>query len=107
MDKKINEWKKLTNEITENWIRNYFELEDDEEVTVDWIANNAGNIFGFSDYFFNFSDVLDCYKYNIIREKLFLWYEYCLNEQFVNISLAKYILSPEERLKKSKKIWKI
>ena len=93
----ISKWGNLTNEITENWIKEYFELEEDESVDFYWVADDIGTIFEFADYFFNFSNVLDCYKYNISKEKLFLWYEYCLEEQFVNISLAKFILSPQER----------
>ena len=98
----ISKWGNLTNEITENWIKDYFELEEDESVDFYWVADDIGTIFEFADYFFNFSNVLDCYKYNISKEKLFLWYEYCLEEQFVNISLAKFILSPEEKAKKEK-----
>lgn len=98
----ISKWGNLTNEITENWIKEYFELEEDESVDFYWVADDIGTIFEFADYFFNFSNVLDCYKYNISKEKLFLWYEYCLEEQFVNISLAKFILSPEEKAKKEK-----
>ena len=93
----ISKWGNLTNEITENWIKEYFELEEDESVDFYWVADDIGTIFEFADYFFNFSNVLDCYKYNISKEKLFLWYDYCLEEQFVNISLAKFILSPQER----------
>ena len=98
----ISKWGNLTNEITENWIKDYFELEEDESVDFYWVADDIGTIFEFADYFFNFSNVLDCYKYNISKEKLFLWYEYCLEEQFINISLANFILSPEERAKKEK-----
>ena len=98
----ISKWGNLTNEITENWIKEYFELEEDESVDFYWVADDIGTIFEFADYFFNFSNVLDCYKYNISKEKLFLWYEYCLEEQFVNISLANFILSPEEKAKKEK-----
>ena len=102
MENLISKWGNLTNEITENWIKEYFELEEDESVDFYWVADDIGTIFEFADYFFNFSNVLDCYKYNISKEKLFLWYEYCLEEQFVNISLAKFILSPEEKAKKEK-----
>ena len=102
MENLISKWGNLTNEITENWIKDYFELEEDESVDFYWVADDIGTIFEFADYFFNFSNVLDCYKYNINKEKLFLWYEYCLEEQFINISLANFILSPEERAKKEK-----
>ena len=103
LKQKIEYWKELTNHITENWIREYFEIDDNEDVSVDWVADDVGGVFEFGDMYFNFSDVLDCYKYNITKEQLFLWYSYCLDNQFVNISLAKFILSPQERREKEEK----
>lgn len=103
MKEKIEAWKKLTNQIVENWIRKYFETEEDEVVIVAWVADDVGSIFEFADYWFNFSDVLDCYKYNITKEQLFLWYQHCLDNQFVNISLAKFLLSPQERKEQEQK----
>lgn len=103
MKNKILEWKTITNSITENWIREYFDLYDDEEISVDWVANDVGSIFEFADMYFNFSDILDCYKYNISRESLFLWYDYCLSNEFVNISLANFILSPQKRKEQEEK----
>lgn len=97
--KDIKKWRTLTDKIAENWIREYFKLEEDEEITVDWVANDIGGVFEFADMFFNFSNVLDCYKYQITKEQLLDWYDYCLSNQFVNISLARFILSPEERTK--------
>lgn len=93
----IRLWQKSTNEITENWIRDYFEVEEDEEIYFDWVANDVGSIFEFADYFFNFNTVLKCYELNISREQLFEWYDFCLSNHSVNISLAKFILSPKER----------
>lgn len=100
--KQINKWKILTNEITEIFIREYFEISEDEEVSYDWIGGDIGSIFEFADYFFSFADILDCYKHNINKEQLFNWYNYCLQEPYINISLACFILSPEERDKKEK-----
>ena len=34
---------------------------------------------------------------------MFLWYDWCLSNPFVNISLAKYILSPKERKEQEEK----
>jgi hypothetical protein len=101
--KQIEEWRKLTNQITEKWIADYFELdgEDIEDgISFDWIGDSVGGIFEFADLFINFSEILDCYKHNITREQFMNWYEYCLDNQFVNISLAKFILSPEEKAQK-------
>ena len=91
MKEQIKQWKELTDKMTRQWIKQYFGLEEDEEITVDWVAEDVGGIFEFADYYFNFSNILDCYKYNISRESLFLWYDYCLENQFVNISLARYL----------------
>ena len=44
-----------------------------------------------------FDTVLKCYELNISKERLMSWYDFCLSNQSVNISLAKYILSPQER----------
>jgi len=96
----IAKWQNLTNEITEQWIKDYFELtEEDCEfgLDYDWVANDIGGVFSFADYFFNFSDVLTCYELDITKEQLFNWYDFCLSNHPVNISLAKYILSPQER----------
>ena len=41
--------------------------------------------------------VLTCYKLDISFEQFISWYDFCLSNQAVNISLAKYILSPQER----------
>ena len=101
--KDIEKWRVLTNKITENWIREYFELEEDEDIDVSWVAEDVGGIFEFADMWFNFSNILDCYKYNISRESLFLWYDYCLSNEFVNISLANFILSPKEKKEQEEK----
>lgn len=104
--KDIEKWKALTNKMTENWIVKYFELsEEDIASGIDyfWVADDVGGIFEFADMFFNFSNILDCYKYKISKENLFLWYDYCLSNQFVNISLAKFLLSPEEKKEQEEK----
>lgn len=105
MEDKILEWNRLTNSITEDWIAEYFELDEEEAalgIDYDWVADDVGSIFEFADYWFNFSDVLDCYKHKITKEQLFTWYDYCLENQFINISLAQFILSPEEKSKKER-----
>ena len=87
----IDKWNKLTNKITSQWIKTYFELEEDEEVDADWVNNDIGSILEFANYYVSFSDILDCYKHKITKEQLFDWYDYCLQEPYINISLAKYL----------------
>lgn len=99
----IAKWQNLTNEITENWIRDYFEIEEDEQIYFDWVANDTGTIFNFADYWFDFNTVLKCYELGITKEQLFGWYDFCMENNSVNISLAKFILSPEERKEAEKK----
>lgn len=99
----IAKWSNLTNEITENWIRDYFEIGENEEVELYWVANSVGTVFEFADYYFDFEVVLKCYELNISKETLFNWYFWCLQNESVNISLAKFILSPEERKKQEEK----
>lgn len=101
--KQINKWKILTEDIVDIFIREYFEISDDEDVEISWVNEDIGGIFEFADYFFSFADVLACYKHNITREQLFSWYEHCLTEPYINISLSKFILSPEKRLKEEQK----
>lgn len=99
----IERWEKLTNKITAKWIKEYFELEEDDYIGADWISSCVGGVFTFSDYYFNFSDVLDCYKYNIKKEQLFSWYDYCMDNPNISISLSTFILSPQEKIKKEQK----
>lgn len=93
----IEKWKSITDKITSNWIKEYFELEEDEYIDGDWVANDIGGIFNFADYYFDFNTVLKCYEMGITKKQLFAWYDFCLQNHSVNISLAKFILSPEER----------
>ncbi len=97
IENKITTWKNLTSDITENWIREYFDWSEDEEVYFEWVNDDVGGVFNFSDYWFSFDNVLDCYKHNISKEDLMRWYDWNLTNKKVNISLAKYILSPQER----------
>lgn len=97
MKEKLIHWINLSNEITEQWIRQYFEIEEDEHVYFDWVS--VGGVFEFADYWFDFNTVLECYEHNITKEQLFGWYDFCLSNHSINISLAKYILSPQEREK--------
>jgi hypothetical protein len=101
--KEIQTWKRLTNRITEQFIRDYFEIEVEEEIDISWVSDDVGSVFEFAGMYFNFSDVLDCYKYKISKEQLFGWYDFCLENQFVNISLARFILSPQEKKEQEEK----
>jgi hypothetical protein len=102
MENEIRDWEKRTNEIVENWLVKMFDLED-EEVDYWWIADSVGGVFNFGDYFVNFDAVLEYYKHNLKPEDFFSWYDFCLTNQKVNISLAKFIISPQEKKEQLKK----
>lgn len=106
MTDRILKWKNLTEEITSGWIEYYFQLSEEDikyGIDYDWVAGDVGGVFEFTDYWFSFSNVLDCYKYKISREQLFSWYDWCLENQSVNISLVRYILSPQEKKEQEEK----
>ena len=90
----ILSWKSLTNKLTEQFLYDYF---DDVNPDYWWVANDVGGVLNYGDYFFSFDTVLTCYKLDISFEQFISWYNFCLENQSVNISLAKYILSPKER----------
>ena len=90
----IVEWKKLSNKITEQFLYDYF---DDLDPYYWWVSDEEGGILCYGDYFISFDTILTCYKLDISFEQLINWYDFSLSNQSVNISLAKYILSPKER----------
>lgn len=96
MENKIKAWEDLTNEITEDFIRYYFDISLNEEVYFDWVQ--IGEIFQFSDYWFSFADILECYRLNISKEQLFSWYDKTLLQE-IDLPLCDFILSPQKRLK--------
>ena len=90
----IVEWKKLSNRIAEQFLYHYF---DDLDPYYWWVSDDVGGILCYGDYFISFDTILTCYKLDITFEQLINWYDFSLSNQSVNISLAKYILSPKER----------
>ena len=90
----ILEWENLTNKLTSRFLYDYF---DDLDPDYWWVANDIGGVFNYGDYFISFDTILTCYKLDITFEQLINWYDFSLSNQSVNISLAKYILSPKER----------
>ena len=90
----ILSWESLTNKLTEQFLYDYF---DDVNPYYWWVSNDVGGILNYGDYFFSFDTILTCYKLDISFEQLINWYDFSLSNQSVNISLAKYILSPQER----------
>lgn len=90
----ILEWENLTNKLTSRFLYDYF---DDVDPDYWWVSNDVGGILNYGDYFFSFDTILTCYKLDISFEQFISWYDFSLSNQSVNISLAKYILSPKER----------
>ena len=90
----ITSWEILTNSLVEKFLYDYF---DDVNPDYWWVANDVGGVLNYGDYFFSFNAILTCFKLEITFEQFISWYNFCLDNQSVNISLAKYILSPKER----------
>lgn len=99
--KQMTKWEKLTNQITESFIRDYWEVEEDEKLDYSWVGSEIGGVFEFADYYFNFATVLNCYKHYISRDSLFRWYDMCLEGENIKLSLIDFVKSPE-KLKKEK-----
>lgn len=100
MNKNIKNWELITSKIVNTFFRDYF---DDNNPEYFWVSGDIGSILNYGDYWFSFSDILTCYKHNITPEQFKSWYDWCLENQKVNISLAKYILSPQEKKEQLKK----
>ena len=96
----ILEWENLTNKLTSRFLYDYF---DDVDPDYWWVSNDVGGVLNYGDYFFSFDTILTCYKLDITFEQLINWYDFSLSNQSVNISLAKYILSPQERKEEEEK----
>ena len=90
----ILEWENLTNKLTSRFLYDYF---DDVDPYYWWVSDEEGGILCYGDYFISFDTILTCYKLEITFEQFISWYDFSLSNQSVNISLAKYILSPKER----------
>ena len=90
----ITSWEILTNSLVEKFLYDYF---DDVNPDYWWVANDVGGVLNYGDYFFSFNTILTCFKLDITFEQLINWYDFSLSNQSVNISLAKFILSPKER----------
>jgi ADP-glucose pyrophosphorylase len=80
-------------------------LEEEEKlyIIVDWVSDSVGTVFNFGDYWISFDSVLEYYKHNITPEQFKNWYDWSLENQKVNISLARFILSPQEKEEQEKK----
>lgn len=90
----INTWEELTEKIVAQFLLDYFE---DSEPEYWWISFQTGGMFYYGDYYIDFIDVVSCYNLNITPEQFMNWYNYCLENESVKISLAKFITSPQEQ----------
>ena len=97
VNKKIRKWKKLTDEITSKWIKDYFGL---KSVNPDWVADEVGGVFELNDYYFGFDTVLKCYELDIPKDTLFSWYDFRLENGSSNISLERYFLDENGEIQK-------
>ena len=91
INKNIDKWIRLTDKIVEQFILDYFE---DDIPYWDWVTK--GGVFNYSDYWFDFSTILECYRLEITQEQLFDWYDRTLLQE-INLTLEEFIKSPEKR----------
>lgn len=98
MKNKIKSWKKLTDDLTCNFLEKYFELEDLQSEDYFWVADDVGGIFSYGDYYFNFSDALYCLENEVKVDRVFAWYDHCLENPNDNINL-KYFSMDSEAMK--------
>lgn len=96
----ILRWTNLTNEIIEQWIKDYFEIEEDETIYFDWV--NLGSVFYFADYYIDMKDVLECRRLDVASDVWHRYYEFCLETES-KISLEDFILSPKKLKEKEEK----
>lgn len=102
IDKTLLKYNSISNDIVKYWIIKYFNLSSEdikEGIDFEWVTDVGGILF-FADYYIGFNDVLDCLNKKIAVDDYHNWYDYILTEPYINISLAKFILSPEEKAKK-------
>lgn len=98
--KQIEKWENQTIKITNQFLLDYF---DDNNPDYFYIGDEIGGVFNYGDYFFDFSNVLICYKLGVTKEQLFQWYDFCLENQSTNISLDRYILNPQDKKEQEEK----
>ena len=98
--KQIEKWENQTIKITNQFLLDYF---DDNEPYYFYVGDEIGGVFNYGDYFFDFSNVLICYKLGVTKEQLFQWYDFCLENQSTNISLDRYILNPQDKKEQEEK----
>ena len=91
MKEKIKQWEGLTDEIVDQFLRDYF---DDNAPYWDWVS--VGGVFNYGDYWLDFQIVLDCYRLGVTDIQLLNWYDSSIEQQH-DLSLEDYIKSPEKR----------
>lgn len=98
MNKKLKNWNKATQELTDEFIRKYF-VEDGikfEDIEQSWVGDEIGGVFCVGDNFYNVDRVRESLELNVIWELLQEYQEFeqlfhedrpCLNfKTFVRMS---------------------
>lgn len=97
MKEKIKQWRELTDEVVDQFLRDYF---DDNAPYWDWVS--VGGVFNYGDYWLDFQIVLDCYRLGVTDIQLLNWYDSSIEQQHY-LSLEDYIKSPEKRKQQEEK----
>ena len=97
MNNKIMQWRELTDEVVDQFLRDYF---DDNAPYWDWVS--VGGVFNYGDYWFDFNIILDCYRLEVTEIQLLDWYDSSVEQQH-DLSLEDYIKSPQKRKQQEEK----
>lgn len=100
MKEKIKQWRELTDEVVDQFLRDYF---DDNAPYWDWVS--VGGVFNYGDYWFDFNIILDCYRLEVTEMQFMDWYDSSIEQQH-DLSLEDFILSPQKRKQQEEKYLK-
>lgn len=94
----IDTWKDTTNEIVKQFLFDYFDVVNPK---FDWVADEVGTVFCYSDFFFGFDTVITCFELAVTEKQLFDWYDFSVRGGQIN--LKTFIFAPEIREQQEKK----
>lgn len=97
MKEQIKQWQKLTDEIVDQFLRDYF---DDNAPYWDWVS--VGGVFNYNDLWLDFQTVLDCYRLGVTDIQLLKWYDSSLEQQH-DLSLEDFLKNPQKRKQQEEK----
>lgn len=93
--KELENWIAATNELAIAFIERYYVSDCPiEDIDWYWVAQDIGGCLNVNDEFWDMNDIVNAFKYNAPKKKLFEWYYYCLDMAEKNespINLKNYV----------------